>query len=62
MVACNAVEGDPGAFMGPVPFWKATPMSSSEAMAIAAYAIGANHGFVYIRADYPCGTASSSTP
>ena len=36
-----------------VPFWKATPTVIIEAMAIAAYAIGANHGFVYIRAEYP---------
>ena len=36
-----------------VPFWKATPMSVLEAMAIAGYAIGANQGYIYVRAEYP---------
>ena len=51
-VACNADEGDPGAFMDRS-ILEGDPHVIIEAMAIAAYAIGANHGFVYIRAEYP---------
>ena len=36
-----------------VPFWKATPTSCCEAMAIAGYAIGADQGYIYVRAEYP---------
>lgn len=51
-VICNADEGDPGAFMDRS-ILEGNPHSVIEAMAIAAYAIGANHGYVYIRAEYP---------
>ena len=51
-VACNADEGDPGAFMDRS-ILEGDPHVIVEAMAIAGYAIGANKGFVYIRAEYP---------
>ncbi|MBQ9953935.1 MAG: hypothetical protein IJO87_00705, partial [Eggerthellaceae bacterium] len=51
-VACNADEGDPGAFMDRSVL-ESDPHSVIEAMAIAAYAIGASQGYVYIRAEYP---------
>ena len=46
IVVCNADEGDPGAFMD-------RPHSVLEAMAITAYAIGAQSGYIYVRAEYP---------
>ena len=51
-VACNADEGDPGAFMDRSVL-EGDPHALVEAMAIAAYAIGSNQGFVYVRAEYP---------
>ena len=51
-VACNADEGDPGAFMDRSVL-EGDPHALIEAMAIAAYAIGATKGFVYVRAEYP---------
>ncbi|GAB6189320.1 NADH-quinone oxidoreductase subunit NuoF [Marinitoga arctica] len=51
-VVCNADEGDPGAFMDRSVL-EGDPHSVIEGMAIAAYAIGANQGYVYIRAEYP---------
>ena len=51
-VACSADEGDPGACMDRAVL-EGDPHALVEAMAIAAYAIGANHGFVYVRAEYP---------
>ncbi|NCC48675.1 MAG: NADH-quinone oxidoreductase subunit NuoF [Clostridia bacterium] len=51
-VCCNADEGDPGAFMDRS-ILEGDPHSIVEAMAIAAYAIGANQGYVYVRAEYP---------
>lgn len=51
-VACNADEGDPGAFMDRS-ILEGDPHSVLEAMAIAGYAIGANQGFIYVRAEYP---------
>ena len=51
-VICNADEGDPGAFMDRS-ILEGNPHSVIEAMEIAGYAIGANHGYVYIRAEYP---------
>ena len=51
-VCCNADEGDPGAFMDRSVL-EGDPHVVIEAMAIAAYAIGSNQGFVYIRAEYP---------
>ncbi len=51
-VICNADEGDPGAFMDRSVL-EGDPHSVIEAMAIAGYAIGANMGYVYCRAEYP---------
>jgi NADH:ubiquinone oxidoreductase subunit F (NADH-binding)/NAD-dependent dihydropyrimidine dehydrogenase PreA subunit/(2Fe-2S) ferredoxin len=51
-VICNADEGDPGAFMDRS-ILEGDPHSVLEAMAIAGYAIGANYGIIYIRAEYP---------
>ncbi len=51
-VVCNADEGDPGAFMDRN-ILEGDPHRVLEAMAIAGYAIGANHGIVYCRAEYP---------
>jgi NADH:ubiquinone oxidoreductase subunit F (NADH-binding)/NAD-dependent dihydropyrimidine dehydrogenase PreA subunit/(2Fe-2S) ferredoxin len=49
---CNADEGDPGAFMNRSVL-ESDPHSVIEGMAIAAYAIGADHGYIYCRAEYP---------
>ena len=51
-VICNADEGDPGAFMDRS-ILEGDPHAVIEAMAIAGYAIGANEGYVYVRAEYP---------
>ena len=51
-VACNADEGDPGAFMDRS-ILEGDPHSVIEAMAIAAYAVGADQGYIYIRTEYP---------
>ena len=51
-VACNADEGDPGAFMDRS-ILEGDPQCIIEAMTIAGYAIGAQKGFVYVRAEYP---------
>ncbi|MFR7989642.1 MAG: NADH-quinone oxidoreductase subunit NuoF [Anaerovoracaceae bacterium] len=51
-VCCNADEGDPGAFMDRSVL-EGDPHSVIEAMAIAGYAIGADQGYVYVRAEYP---------
>lgn len=51
-VACNADEGDPGAFMDRS-ILEGDPHSVIEAMAIAGYAVGAQNGYVYVRAEYP---------
>ena len=51
-VVCNADEGDPGAFMDRSVL-EGDPHAIIEAMAIAGYAIGADEGFVYVRAEYP---------
>lgn len=51
-VCCNADEGDPGAFMDRA-ILEGNPHSIIEAMAIAAYAIGADEGYIYVRAEYP---------
>ena len=55
-VACNADEGDPGAFMDRS-ILEGDPHSVIEAMAIAGYAIGATEGYIYIRAEYPIAVA-----
>jgi NADH-quinone oxidoreductase subunit F/NADP-reducing hydrogenase subunit HndC len=49
---CNADEGDPGAFMDRSVL-EADPHSVIEGMVIAAYAIGATEGYIYVRAEYP---------
>jgi len=51
-IICNADEGDPGAFMDRS-ILEGDPHSIIEAMAIAGYVIGADQGFVYVRAEYP---------
>jgi len=52
IVACNADEGDPGAFMDRSVL-EGDPHALIEAMTIAGYAIGANQGYIYVRAEYP---------
>ncbi len=51
-VICNADEGDPGAFMDRSVL-ESDPHSVLEGMAIAAFAVGADQGFIYVRAEYP---------
>ncbi|MFP4029163.1 MAG: NADH-quinone oxidoreductase subunit NuoF [Candidatus Brocadiia bacterium] len=53
---CNADEGDPGAFMDRAVL-ESDPHSVIEGMVIAAYAIGADHGYIYVRAEYPLAIA-----
>jgi len=51
-VVCNADEGDPGAFMDRS-ILEGDPHSIIEAMTIAGYSVGANEGYIYVRAEYP---------
>jgi bidirectional [NiFe] hydrogenase diaphorase subunit len=51
-VICNGDEGDPGAFMDRSVL-ESDPQRVIEGMAIAAYAVGATKGFIYVRAEYP---------
>ena len=51
-VICNADEGDPGAFMDRS-ILEADPHSVIEGLIIAGYAVGANEGYIYVRAEYP---------
>jgi NADH:ubiquinone oxidoreductase subunit F (NADH-binding)/(2Fe-2S) ferredoxin len=51
-IVCNADEGDPGAFMDRSVL-EGDPHAVIEGMVVAAYAIGANDGYVYVRAEYP---------
>jgi bidirectional [NiFe] hydrogenase diaphorase subunit len=51
-VICNADEGDPGAFMDRAVL-ESDPHRVLEGMAIAAYAVGASRGYIYVRAEYP---------
>jgi len=51
-VICNADEGDPGAFMDRS-ILEADPHAVVEGLTIAGYAIGANEGYIYVRAEYP---------
>jgi len=51
-VICNADEGDPGAFMDRS-LLEGDPLTVIEGMIIAGYAMGATHGFFYVRAEYP---------
>ena len=48
----NADEGDPGAFMDRSVL-ESVPQQVLEGMAIAGYAVGASHGYIYVRAEYP---------
>ena len=59
-VLCNADEGDPGAFMDRS-ILEGDPHSVLEAMAICGYAIGADEGIIYIRAEYPLAVARLRT-
>jgi len=56
LVVCNADEGDPGAFMNRT-VMEGDPHRLLEGIAIAAYAIGANRGYIYVRAEYPLAIA-----
>ncbi|PXV89155.1 NADH:ubiquinone oxidoreductase subunit F (NADH-binding) [Lachnotalea glycerini] len=51
-VVCNGDEGDPGAFMDRS-VMEGDPHKMLEGMAIAAYAVGAQEGYIYVRAEYP---------
>ena len=51
-VVCNADEGDPGAFMDRS-ILEGDPHAVLEAMEIAGYAVGAEKGYIYVRAEYP---------
>ncbi|GAH98310.1 unnamed protein product, partial [marine sediment metagenome] len=51
-LVCNADEGDPGAFMNRSVL-EGDPHAVLEGMLIAAYTIGATHGYIYCRAEYP---------
>lgn len=51
-IVCNADEGDPGAFMDRS-LLEGDPHSVVEGLIIAGYTVGANRGFVYVRAEYP---------
>lgn len=58
-VICNGDEGDPGAFMDRSVL-ESDPQRVLEGMSIAAYAVGASKGFVYVRAEYPLAVARLS--
>ncbi|HWE83654.1 MAG TPA: NuoF family protein [Terracidiphilus sp.] len=58
-VICNGDEGDPGAFMDRSVL-ESDPQRVLEGMAIAAYAVGAHKGYVYVRAEYPLAVARLS--
>ena len=60
VVICNADEGDPGAFMDRSVL-ESDPHRVIEGMAIAAYAVGASEGYIYIRAEYPLAIARLKT-
>ena len=57
-VVCNADEGDPGAFMDRSVL-EGDPHRVLEGMAIAAYAVGADQGYVYVRGEYPLAIAAA---
>jgi NADH-quinone oxidoreductase subunit F len=59
-VICNADEGDPGAFMDRC-ILEGNPHSVIEGMLIGAFAIGAEHGFIYVRNEYPIAVMNSRT-
>lgn len=51
-VICNADEGDPGAFVDRA-LLESNPHQMLEGLILAAYAVGANEGYIYVRAEYP---------
>ena len=57
-VICNGDEGDPGAFMDRSVL-ESDPQRVIEGMAIAAYAVGASKGYIYVRAEYPLAVAAA---
>ena len=59
-VVCNGDEGDPGAFMDRS-VMEGDPHRVIEGMAIAAYAVGASRGFIYVRAEYPVAVSRLTT-
>jgi len=59
-VVCNADEGDPGAFMDRS-ILEADPHAVLEGLTIAAYAIGADEGYIYVRAEYPLAVSRIAT-
>ncbi|HUN84269.1 MAG TPA: NuoF family protein [Terracidiphilus sp.] len=59
-VVCNGDEGDPGAFMDRS-VMEGDPHRVIEGMAIAAYAVGAGKGFIYVRAEYPVAVSRLTT-
>src|SRR5258708_9984756 len=59
-VICNADEGDPGAFMDRSVL-ESDPHAVLEGMAIAARAVGASQGYIYVRAEYPLAIARLQT-
>ncbi len=59
-VVCNGDEGDPGAFMDRS-VMEGDPHRVIEGMALAAYAVGASKGFIYVRAEYPVAVARLTT-
>jgi bidirectional [NiFe] hydrogenase diaphorase subunit len=59
-VICNADEGDPGAFMDRSVL-ESDPHRVLEGMAIAGYAVGADHGYIYVRAEYPLAVKNLKT-
>jgi bidirectional [NiFe] hydrogenase diaphorase subunit len=59
-VVCNGDEGDPGAFMDRS-VMEGDPHRVLEGMAIAAYAVGASKGFIYVRAEYPIAVSRLTT-
>ena len=59
-VICNGDEGDPGAFMDRSVL-ESDPQRVLEGMAIAAYAVGASKGFIYVRAEYPLAVSRLTT-
>ena len=59
-VVCNGDEGDPGAFMDRS-VMEGDPHRVLEGMAIAAYAVGASKGFIYVRAEYPVAVSRLTT-
>jgi bidirectional [NiFe] hydrogenase diaphorase subunit len=59
-VVCNGDEGDPGAFMDRS-VMEGDPHRVIEGMALAAYAVGASKGFIYVRAEYPVAVSRLTT-